>query len=65
MREMARRVSRTYRLEADLVAGLEQVSQRDGVPVSTQVRRAIRDWLERRGVVKAARSARRKRTKRT
>ena len=49
---MTRRTSRTYRLDPDLVAGLETVKDRDGVPVSTQVRRAIREWLVRRGVVK-------------
>lgn len=50
-----RRTSRTYRLDPDLVAALEDVKERDGVPVSIQVRRAIREWLERRGALKAER----------
>lgn len=44
-----RRVS-TFRLDDDLRQGLEAVEQRDGIPPSEQVRRAIRAWLDSRGI---------------
>ena len=45
----------TFRLDEELRAGLEEIWRRDGVPVSEQVRRAIQEWLEKKGVkVKAA-----------
>ena len=45
----------TFRIDPELIAGLQEIRERDGVPVSEQVRRAIRDWLEKKGVkVKAA-----------
>jgi metal-responsive CopG/Arc/MetJ family transcriptional regulator len=50
-----RRTSATYRLDDDLLQGLETVKERDGVPVSEQVRRALRAWLEAKGVLKAER----------
>ena len=49
-----RRVT-TFRIDADLLDGLQEVWSRDGVAVSEQVRRAIRAWLEQKGVVKAQR----------
>lgn len=43
-------------LEADQRDGLRLVKERDGVPESEQVRRAIASWLESKGVTtKAAR----------
>ena len=45
----------TFRLDAELRAGLQQIWERDGVPVSEQVRRAVQEWLDKKGVkVKAA-----------
>jgi len=42
-------------LESELLEGLQQVRERDGIPVSEQVRRAIQAWLkEKRITVKAA-----------
>jgi hypothetical protein len=54
----------TFRLDDDLLAGLKAVEERDGVPPSEQARRAIRMWLEAKGVLKALRkrSDTRKRT---
>jgi hypothetical protein len=40
----------TFRLDVDLMAGLQQVKARDGIPVTEQVRRAIRAWLKEKGV---------------
>ena len=40
----------TIRLEEELLAGLQEIKARDGVPVSEQVRRAIQEWLKTKGV---------------
>ena len=59
-----RRVS-TFRIDDELIDGLREVWERDGVPPSEQVRRAIRMWLESKGVIKKAerpRAATRKRS---
>jgi hypothetical protein len=56
------RVITTFRLDPDLLAGLREVQERDGVLVSEQVRRAIKAWLELKGVRKRAASLPRKRT---
>jgi hypothetical protein len=47
-------------LPRDLKAGLEAVKERDGIPQSEQIRRAIRAWLVERGVdvAKVAKAAR-------
>jgi hypothetical protein len=45
----------TFRLDTELLDGLQEVWERDGVAVSEQVRRAIRIWLEQKGVVKPVR----------
>ena len=41
----------TFRLEADLVAGLRQVRVRDGILATEQVRRALQVWLKSKGVI--------------
>jgi hypothetical protein len=58
-----RRVS-TFRLDDDLREGLETVWQREGIAPSEQVRRAIRNWLEAKGVSTKAPAARVTRGKR-
>ena len=40
----------TFRLDDDLREGLEAIWQRDGIARSEQVRRAIRAWLQGKGV---------------
>ncbi len=46
----------TFRLETELLEGLQEVRQRDGVAITEQVRRAITAWLKVKGVtVKAER----------
>lgn len=40
----------TFRIEQELLDGLQKVCVRDGVAVSEQVRRAIRAWLEAKDV---------------
>ena len=42
--------STTFRLEAELLAALQKVKERDGVPVTEQVRRGVLLWLKSKGV---------------
>jgi predicted DNA-binding protein len=53
-----------FRIDEELLEGLELLRERDGVPVSEQVRRAIQQWLVEKGVMKAdrKRSSKRKRS---
>jgi hypothetical protein len=52
---MAMLRSASFRLESELIDGLLEVKDRDGTPVSEQVRRAIIAWLRHKGIlVKAA-----------
>lgn len=46
---MTRRIA-TFRIEEELLEGLREVEERDGVPVPEQVRRSIRAWLESKGI---------------
>jgi len=41
-----------FRIEADILDGLQQVKERDGLPLSEQVRRALRAWLDSRNLPK-------------
>ena len=50
---MTRRIT-TFRIDEELLAGLREIHERDGVPVPEQVRRAIRSWLESKGVMRKA-----------
>jgi hypothetical protein len=44
-----------FRIDPEILAGLQAIKSRDGIPLSEQVRRALSWWLEQRGVkVKAA-----------
>ena len=46
----------TFRLETEIMGALNAIRERDGIPVSEQVRRALRQWIESKGVgFKAAR----------
>ncbi len=40
-----------YRLDDELIEGLQTVYERDGILPSEQVRRAVRAWLEAKGVL--------------
>lgn len=39
-----------FRLESEILQGLQKVKDRDGVSVSEQVRRALVAWLTAKGV---------------
>jgi hypothetical protein len=58
--QMPRLVAATFRLEPEILDGLDKVKVRDGIPHSEQVRRALKAWLKARRVLSAApkRSAR-------
>jgi hypothetical protein len=40
----------TFRIDDELIDGLQTVWNRDGVAVSEQIRRAIREWLNKKGL---------------
>ena len=53
------------RLDGDLLEAMRRLQERDGISFSEQMRRAIRPWLESKGVIKKAerkRAATRKRS---
>ena len=39
-----------FRLEEELLDALQQIRERDGIPVAEQVRRAIRNWIDSKDV---------------
>ena len=44
-----------FYIDPDLAEGLKRAKQRDGIPESEAVRRAVREWLQRKGLIKAER----------
>ena len=48
---MVQRRLYTFRIDPDLDAGFKLVKDKDGIAESEQIRRAVREWLERRGVI--------------
>jgi hypothetical protein len=53
-----------FRIDPEILEGLQHVKDRDGVPISEQVRRALVAWLESKGLGKTdrPRAATRKRS---
>jgi hypothetical protein len=45
----------TFRIDDDLLAAMRELQERDGILPSEQIRRALRPWLESKGVMKAER----------
>jgi hypothetical protein len=45
----------TFRVSALMSEQLRAIERRDGIPVAEQIRRTLRPWLERKGVLKAER----------
>ena len=43
----------TFRLPDDLFEAMQALKDRDGMPFSEQIRRALRPWLDSKGVLKA------------
>ena len=50
LRPVSPLVSTTFRLESELIAALQALKERDGVPATESVRRAVRAWLDQKGV---------------
>jgi len=46
----SRKKQTAFRIEPEILEGLQAIKDRDGVPLSEQVRRALRAWLESKGV---------------
>jgi predicted DNA-binding protein len=44
-----------FRLDPELIEGLQAVKDKTGAPIAEQVRRAIVAWLEQNGVTKTDR----------
>jgi uncharacterized protein (DUF4415 family) len=42
------------RLDEDLLEAMRRLQERDGISFSEQMRRALRPWLESKGVIKKA-----------
>lgn len=40
----------SMRLEIALIDALQKIKERDGIPVTEQVKRAIKAWLKKKGV---------------
>lgn len=40
----------SMRLEITLIDALQKIKERDGIPVTEQVKRAIKAWLKKKGV---------------
>ena len=52
---MSPKTASTFRIEDEILDGLRQIKEQDGIPQSEQVRRALIMWLESKGVkVKSA-----------
>jgi hypothetical protein len=41
----------SFKLDDEILDGLKTVTERDGIPRSEQVRRALRAWLQDKGVL--------------
>ncbi len=50
-----------FRIDDELLTGLEKVRNRDGVTISEQVRRGIRMWLKSKGYKLKAKGGKAKR----
>lgn len=42
----------TFRPDGDILEAMESLKDRDGIPYSEQIRRALREWLHGKGVLK-------------
>jgi ribbon-helix-helix protein len=53
---MSPRERYNFLIDAEQREGLRRIKERDGIPESEQIRRAIDEWLEKKGVMKAGRT---------
>ena len=52
-----------FRLDTALLEAMRQVRRNDGIPVTTQIEMAVREWLARRGAFKAHKQRRGRQSK--
>jgi predicted DNA-binding protein len=52
---MARKKLTAFRLDPDMIAGLQAIKDRDRISIAVQVRWAIEKYLDERGIKKAER----------
>jgi len=45
----------SFMIDPDLADALKRVKERDGIAESEQIRRAVRAWMQKRGVMKSER----------
>jgi hypothetical protein len=46
------KIQTAFRIEPEILEALQEIKDRDGVPVSEQVRRALRTWIEAKSATK-------------
>lgn len=55
---MSLKETTAFRFDPALLAAMRALKAREGIPVTTQMEMAVRDWLKRKGVpIKSDRSA--------
>ena len=63
---MSPKQTTAFRLDTNLLAAMREVKDRDGVPLTTQMEMALREWLSARGALaKTERGTRGKRGRRS
>lgn len=53
----------TFRPDTDTFAAMASLRERDGIPLSEQIRRALRAWMESKGAMKPVRTGKSRGTK--
>jgi len=53
----------TFRPDTDTFAAMASLRERDGIPFSEQIRRALRAWMESKGAMKPVRTGKARGTK--
>jgi hypothetical protein len=57
---MSPKTTTALRLDDELLRAMRSVKAEEGIPVTTQIEMAVREWLAKRGAVKSAPAARRR-----
>jgi len=47
---MSPRKTAAFRLDIDLLEAMRRYKDKEGIPVTTQIEKATREWLKKRGV---------------
>ena len=54
-RTMSPKTKTALRLDDDLLTAMRKVKATEGIPVTTQIEMAVREWLTKRGTIKTGR----------